>query len=49
VFGIADRVIGLADGRVAVDAPPAEAAAALPGLDVRVPDRAPHEPAQSDG
>ncbi|OYR42450.1 energy-coupling factor ABC transporter ATP-binding protein [Halorubrum sp. Eb13] len=37
VFGIADRVVGLADGRVAVDAPPAEAAAALPGLDVRVP------------
>ncbi|SDE99487.1 biotin transport system ATP-binding protein [Halorubrum xinjiangense] len=49
VFGIADRVVGLADGRVAVDAPPAEAVAALPGLDVRVPDRASDKPRQSDG
>jgi biotin transport system ATP-binding protein len=49
VFGIADRVIGLADGRVAVDAPPAEAAASLPGLDVRVPDRTVDEPRPSDG
>jgi biotin transport system ATP-binding protein len=49
VFGIADRVVGLADGRVAVDAPPTDAAAALPGLDVRVPDGAPAEPPRSDG
>jgi len=37
VFGLADRIVGLSDGRVAVDAPPAEAIDALPGLDVRVP------------
>jgi biotin transport system ATP-binding protein len=49
VFGVADRVVGLADGRVAVDAPPAEAAAALPGLDVRVPEADPAEPRPSDG
>ena len=40
VFRVADRVVGLADGGVAVDAPPDEAADSLPGLDVRVPDRA---------
>jgi biotin transport system ATP-binding protein len=40
VLGLADRVVGLADGRVAVDAPPEEAAAELPGLDVRVPESA---------
>lgn len=39
VAALADRIVGLADGRVAVDAPPAEAVAALPGLDVRVPER----------
>ena len=49
VFGIADRVIGLADGRVAVDAPPDAAAESLPGLDVRVPDRPAAEPRPSDG
>jgi biotin transport system ATP-binding protein len=49
VFGVADRVVGLADGRVAIDAPPAEAAAALPGLDVRVPEADPAEPRPSDG
>ncbi|WP_418284229.1 energy-coupling factor ABC transporter ATP-binding protein [Halorubrum sp. DTA46] len=38
VFGLADRIVGLADGRVAVDAPPDEAAERLPALDVRVPD-----------
>ena len=37
VFGLADRIVGLSDGRVAVDAPPAGAIDALPGLDVRVP------------
>ena len=33
----ADRIVGLADGRVAVDAPPDEAAAALEDLPVRYP------------
>jgi len=37
VLGLADRVVGLADGRVAVDAAPEAAVADLPGLDVRVP------------
>ena len=37
VFALADRVVGLSGGRVAVDAPPADALDALPGLDVRVP------------
>ncbi|GAB3701787.1 energy-coupling factor ABC transporter ATP-binding protein [Halorubrum pallidum] len=37
VLGLADRVIGLADGRVTVDGPPDEALADLPGLGVRVP------------
>ena len=39
VLGLADRVVGLADGRVAVDAPPEAAVEALPELDVRVPER----------
>ena len=34
---LADRVVALADGRVAVDAPPAEARKELPELGVRVP------------
>ncbi|WP_144799632.1 energy-coupling factor ABC transporter ATP-binding protein [Halorubrum depositum] len=38
VLGLADRVIGLADGRVAVDADPEAAVGDLPGLDVRVPE-----------
>jgi biotin transport system ATP-binding protein len=38
VFGLADRVVGLTDGRVAVDAPPDAAVEALPELGVRVPD-----------
>ncbi|GAB7010597.1 energy-coupling factor ABC transporter ATP-binding protein [Halorubrum trueperi] len=38
VLGLADRVVGLSAGRVAVDAPPEEAVAELPGLDVRAPD-----------
>ena len=37
VLGLADRVVGLSAGRVAVDAAPREAAEKLPGLDVRVP------------
>ena len=37
VLDLADRVVGLSDGRIAVDAPPAGAVDALPGLDVRVP------------
>ncbi|QAU12888.1 ABC transporter ATP-binding protein [Halorubrum sp. BOL3-1] len=37
VLALADRVVGLADGRVAVDASPERAADDLPGLDVRVP------------
>lgn len=52
VLPLADRVVGLADGRVAVDAPPERAVADLPGLDVRVPaafeaDRDPR-PAKTD-
>ncbi|WP_135821790.1 energy-coupling factor ABC transporter ATP-binding protein [Halostella litorea] len=34
---LADRIVALADGRVAVDAPPDGAAAELSGVDVRVP------------
>jgi biotin transport system ATP-binding protein len=37
VLGLADRVVGLSNGRVAVDAAPADAVAELPALDVRVP------------
>ena len=37
VGALADRIVALADGRVAADAPPDEAAAALAGVDVRVP------------
>ena len=40
VAALADRIVGLADGRVAVDARPEEAVSALPGLDVRVPEGA---------
>ncbi len=39
VLDLADRVVGLSGGRVAVDAPPEEALATLPDLDVRVPSR----------
>ena len=39
VLALADRVIGLASGRVAVDAPPDAAVDRLPALDVRVPGR----------
>lgn len=44
VAALADRIVGLADGAVAVDAPPDEAVASLPGLDVRVPDGTLAEP-----
>jgi len=37
VFALADRVVGLADGRIAVDAPPERAVDDLPELDVRIP------------
>ncbi|MFC4551665.1 MULTISPECIES: energy-coupling factor ABC transporter ATP-binding protein [Halorussus] len=37
VWDLADRVIALDRGRIAVDAPPAEARERLPGLGVRVP------------
>jgi len=37
VLGLADRVVGLSAGRVAVDDAPRAAAEKLPGLDVRVP------------
>jgi biotin transport system ATP-binding protein len=40
VLGLADRVLGLSDGRIAVDAAPEAAVADLPGLDVRVPEGA---------
>jgi len=38
VCGLADRVIAMHDGRVAVDGPPADALDELDGLEVRVPD-----------
>ena len=38
VCELADRVIAMHDGRVAVDGPPADALAELDGLEVRVPD-----------
>ncbi len=38
VLELADRVIAMRDGRVAVDGPPADALDALEGLEVRVPD-----------
>ncbi|WP_418282929.1 energy-coupling factor ABC transporter ATP-binding protein [Halorubrum sp. DTA98] len=44
VFGLADRIVGLSDGRVAVDAAPERARDRLPGLDVRVPERDGDEP-----
>lgn len=44
VLGLADRVIGLADGRIAVDAAPETAIDDLPGLDVRVPESARTDP-----
>ncbi|AFZ73916.1 energy-coupling factor ABC transporter ATP-binding protein [Natronobacterium gregoryi] len=37
VFGLADRVIAMADGDVVVDAPPAQAGEQLAGVPVRVP------------
>ncbi len=37
LLGRADRLLGMCDGRLVVDADPAEAADALAGLDVRVP------------
>ena len=40
VLGLADRVVAMADGRVVVDAAPADALASLPEHDVRVPDSA---------
>ncbi|SER80756.1 energy-coupling factor ABC transporter ATP-binding protein [Natrinema salaciae] len=39
VLGLADRVIAMRDGQVAVDGPPADALDELEGLEVRVPDR----------
>ncbi|WP_408957663.1 energy-coupling factor ABC transporter ATP-binding protein [Natrinema sp. 74] len=38
VLGLADRVIAMRNGRVAVDGPPADALEELEGLEVRVPD-----------
>ena len=38
VIGLADRVVGLADGRIVVDGPPETIAADLAALGVRVPD-----------
>ncbi|WP_121820933.1 energy-coupling factor ABC transporter ATP-binding protein [Halostella salina] len=37
VGALADRIVALSDGEIAADAPPDGAAAALSGLDVRVP------------
>ncbi len=39
VLDLADRIVGLSSGRVAVDATPEVALASLPDLDVRVPSR----------
>jgi biotin transport system ATP-binding protein len=39
VAGLADRVIAMQNGRIAVDGPPEHALAALEGLDIRVPER----------
>ncbi|OAQ54741.1 hypothetical protein HTG_04035 [Natrinema mahii] len=39
VLGLADRVIAMRDGRVAVDGSPDDALGDLAGLEVRVPDR----------
>ncbi|WP_226480171.1 energy-coupling factor ABC transporter ATP-binding protein [Natrinema amylolyticum] len=39
VCGLADRVIAMRDGRVAIDGPPEDALGALEGLKVRVPGR----------
>ncbi len=44
VCALADRVVALSDGRVAVDAPPEVAVTRLPALGVRVPDRYRPEP-----
>ncbi|SNR43655.1 energy-coupling factor ABC transporter ATP-binding protein [Halorubrum vacuolatum] len=41
VFPLADRIVGLSNGRVVVDGPPERAVASLPGIDVRVPARYP--------
>ncbi|ELY51935.1 energy-coupling factor ABC transporter ATP-binding protein [Natronorubrum bangense] len=38
VLTLADRVVAMRDGRIAVDEPPARARRALSGLEVRVPD-----------
>ncbi|WP_128904164.1 energy-coupling factor ABC transporter ATP-binding protein [Halorubrum amylolyticum] len=53
VLGLADRVVGLSAGRIAVDDAPRAAAETLPGLDVRVPtgvldDRSADAPATGD-
>ncbi|WP_050032767.1 energy-coupling factor ABC transporter ATP-binding protein [Halorubrum halophilum] len=47
VLGLADRVVGMADGRVAVDTAPEAAVAELPGLDVRVPESFDDRPANT--
>jgi biotin transport system ATP-binding protein len=38
-FELADRIVALSDGRVAVDAAPADAGDRLPDLGIRVPPR----------
>jgi biotin transport system ATP-binding protein len=47
-LAMADRVVALRDGRVALDAPPAEARDRLPDLGVRVPPRAPGARSSTD-
>lgn len=47
VVALADRIVGLADGRIVVDAPPEEALDRLSALDVRVPATAGREDARS--
>ncbi|WP_128476919.1 energy-coupling factor ABC transporter ATP-binding protein [Halorussus pelagicus] len=42
-FDLADRIVALADGQIAVDAPPADARERLPELGIRVPPREGHK------
>ena len=49
VLGLADRVVGLSDGRVAVDAEPDAATRALAELGVRVPESAASDDASEAG
>ena len=49
VLSLADRIVALADGRIAADAVPSEAREALAGLGVRVPEAALEDVAAASG